>query len=81
MDKKSEIERRVDEVHADVREIKQFLIGGNGNDGVFTRLTKTEQKQSFSSVVQAWLVAGFLGLSGGVVWIATLVLSLFRDQK
>lgn len=84
----SEIERQLAEIKSDFREfksdvheIKQFLIGGNGDDGMFNRMTKVEERQGFFLVCYGWLVAGLLSVSASVVWVGTIVMGLLSDKK
>lgn len=77
----SDTERRLNEIQSDLREVKQFLIGGNGDDGVFNRLTKVEERQGFILVCYGWLVAGLLSVSAGLAWVATIIVGLFGDNK
>lgn len=77
----SDIKEQLNEIKTDLREVKQFLIGGNGDDGMFNRLTKVEERQGFMLVCYGWLIAGLLSVSAGVVWVATIVVRLSSDQK
>jgi len=77
----SDTERRLNEIQSDLRELKQFLIGGNGDDGVFNRLTKVEERQGFILVCYGWIVAGLLSVSASVVWVGTIVMGLLSDKK
>lgn len=63
----SEIERRLTEIHNDVRELKGLVVGTNGDEGTLVRLAKLEQKHGFLMTCYLWLAAGMVALLAMVV--------------
>lgn len=66
MPERSETDRRLDEIHQDLREVKSLLIG-DGQDGALPRLTRLEQRQGFLTVCYLWMAGCVVGLMAMVV--------------
>lgn len=85
MSDESEIERRLTriEVKQDRVENKldRIINGQDGQDGMFTRLTKSEQRHGFVLMCYGWLVVWTLSISAGLIWVATIVFTMQNDQK
>lgn len=59
----ADIERRLNAIHEDLREVKGHLIGSNGHEGALGRLTKIEEQQTFARKCFLWLAVWVVGLS------------------
>ncbi len=71
----TDTDRRLTEIRDEIREVKRLLIGGNGDDGALTRITKIESHQGFITTCYIWVLFGIFSLA------AMVVPGYFHQQK